>query len=143
MPIIGHSIKNFSIVSKKWNEIKYDVLYEGMKAKFLQNQNLQKQLLLTRNKKLIEGNGYDSLYGAGIWTNQITDNNYGPGKNIQGQLLMKVRNELFNHRSLIKDKKNQKFKPNQPSDCHLSTNDKKYQMVFYFKIQKSCCIGYF
>ncbi|MCR1904008.1 NADAR domain-containing protein [Lactobacillus taiwanensis] len=109
---IGRSIKNFSIVSKKWNEIKYDVLYEGMKAKFLQNQNLQKQLLLTRNKKLIEGNGYDSLYGAGIWTNQITDNNYGPGKNIQGQLLMKVRNELFNHRSLITDKKNQKFKPN-------------------------------
>lgn len=68
-----------------WEEIKDDIMYRVIKAKFEQNEDLKKKLLKTNDEYLEEGNTwYDSYWGV----------YKGKGKNILGKLLMKVRLEL-------------------------------------------------
>lgn len=74
--------KNFR---KDWEANKVDIMYEGLKAKFNQNKELKQLLLSTKDKELIENNRGDSFWGCG---------RNGKGKNMQGKLLMKLREEL-------------------------------------------------
>jgi ribA/ribD-fused uncharacterized protein len=68
-----------------WDEIKEDLLFEGLKAKFEQNSVLQNYLLKTESEELIEQSPWDSYWGSG---------KTGKGKNRMGVLLMKLRSEL-------------------------------------------------
>lgn len=77
-----------------WQSYVQQVLQTGMQAKFSQNPSLRDLLLSTGSRYLVEGNGSDSHYGAGIWSYQITDRNYRNGKNLQGKMLMEVRDQL-------------------------------------------------
>jgi ribA/ribD-fused uncharacterized protein len=74
-----------------WEEVKFDVMYEIVKAKFTQNPYLKAKLLETGNEELQEGNcWHDNTYGNCLCykCRNIT------GKNILGEILMKVRSEL-------------------------------------------------
>lgn len=68
-----------------WEEVKYDVMYEIVKAKFIQNPDLKEKLLSTGDEYLVEGNHW----GDRTW-GQVN----GVGKNWLGKILMKVREEL-------------------------------------------------
>lgn len=68
-----------------WNTARVDIMYEGLKAKFTQNEDLRNLLLSTHKKELIENNKADAFWGCG---------RDGKGKNMLGQLLMKLRDEL-------------------------------------------------
>lgn len=70
---------------KDWESIKEDVMYRGIKEKFIQNSTLRSQLLNTGNNELIENSPYDYYWGIG---------KNGTGKNRLGILLMKLREEL-------------------------------------------------
>ena len=68
-----------------WEEIKVDVLYEGLLAKFTQHEDLKKILLDTGNAHLVEDSPTDAFWGCG---------RSGKGKNVLGFLLMAVRDEI-------------------------------------------------
>ena len=68
-----------------WEDIKYTVMEEIVYEKFNQNLDLQAKLLNTGNAELIEGN----TWGDTCWG--ICN---GVGKNMLGQILMRVRTQL-------------------------------------------------
>lgn len=70
-----------------WDDVKYDVMYQVCKAKFLQNKSLAKKLIETGNAELVEGN----TWGDKIWG--VCD---GVGENHLGKTLMRIREELIN-----------------------------------------------
>ena len=68
-----------------WEEIKEQIMYEIVKAKFTQNPNLAKLLLDTGDAYLEEGNWWhDTTWGVCN----------GVGENKLGKILMRVREEL-------------------------------------------------
>ena len=70
-----------------WEEVKFTIMEEIVKAKFTQNPELKQQLLETGNKQLQERRNRfpDKIWGMNI---------KGEGKNMLGKILMKVREEL-------------------------------------------------
>lgn len=72
-------------IRPNWDSIKDNVMYEAVKAKFLQYPELQKLLLDTKEATIIEHTENDDYWG---------DGGNGKGKNKLGKILMKVREEL-------------------------------------------------
>lgn len=69
-----------------WDQIKEDVMYTGLQAKFTQNPDLKDLLINTGDATLIEKSSWDSYWGIGK----------GNGKNRMGHLLMQLRDNLNN-----------------------------------------------
>lgn len=72
-------------IRKNWDNIKDNVMYEALKAKFTQHSELKEFLLNTDDKILIEHTENDTYWG---------DGGNGNGKNRLGKLLMKLRDNL-------------------------------------------------
>lgn len=70
-----------------WEDVKENVMYEVVKAKFFSNEELAHQLLATGNEHLEEGN---------TWGDRAWGTVDGVGANKLGIILMKVREELRN-----------------------------------------------
>lgn len=70
---------------RDWESIKVSVMNKALEAKFTQYEELRELLLSTGNAKLIEHTINDSYWG---------DGGNGSGKNILGQLLMKLRDKI-------------------------------------------------
>lgn len=68
-----------------WDEIKDDVMYKALMAKFTQNKKLRELLLNTGDREIIEASPRDSYWG---WGKDKT------GLNMLGKTLMKVREAL-------------------------------------------------
>jgi ribA/ribD-fused uncharacterized protein len=68
-----------------WDEYKRFVMKECCLAKFLQHPDLRKQLMATGDEVLIEDSPVDWYWGCG---------SDGTGKNVLGQVLMEIREEL-------------------------------------------------
>lgn len=72
---------------RDWEKIKESVMYDVLKAKFTQHDDLKETLLSTGDAELIEDSPVDWYWGCG---------SNGTGKNRLGKLLMKLREELRN-----------------------------------------------
>lgn len=72
---------------KDWESIKVQVMRRALEAKFQQHPELCDLLLGTGDAKLIEHTENDAYWG---------DGGNGKGKNMLGQLLMEVRQQLRN-----------------------------------------------
>lgn len=68
-----------------WEIIKDDIMYQVVKAKFAQNQELKEKLIATGDEYLEEGNTWGDIYWGTC---------HGIGKNMLGKILMRVREEL-------------------------------------------------
>lgn len=68
-----------------WEEVKYNVMYQICKAKFLQNPELVKRLIETGDAELVEGN---------TWGDKVWGVCNGAGENHLGKVLMRIREEL-------------------------------------------------
>jgi N-glycosidase YbiA len=68
-----------------WDEVKYEIMKEVCKAKFLQCHDLRKILMDTGDEELIEDSKVDYYWGCGA---------DGSGKNMLGKVLMELREEL-------------------------------------------------
>lgn len=72
-------------MKKNWDNIKTEVMYEVLQAKFAQHSRLKKILMDTQDAILIEDSPVDYFWGCG---------SDGSGKNMLGRLLMRLRKEL-------------------------------------------------
>lgn len=68
-----------------WEKVKFQIMYEIVKAKFEQNEDLKIKLLETGDEYLEEGN---------TWGDKIWGTVKGKGQNNLGKILMRVREEL-------------------------------------------------
>ena len=76
-----------------WEQVKDDLMYQIVKAKFIQNPDIAIQLCSTGDAELIEGNTWHDNYWGDCTCRQcqLID-----GYNMLGQILMRVRFELRN-----------------------------------------------
>lgn len=72
-------------VRSDWEQVKEQVMYQGLKAKFTQHPALRQILLSTGNAYIVEDSPTDYFWGWG------KDHS---GKNRLGHLLMRLREEL-------------------------------------------------
>ena len=69
---------------RDWEEIKVQVMYEVVEAKFTQNRNMMQKLIQTGNAELVHGNIHRDTFW-GIYG--------GKGENMLGKILMEIRDE--------------------------------------------------
>jgi hypothetical protein len=70
-----------------WEEVKDDVMYRVVKKKFESHPDIADKLMATGDAELMEGNYWGDRYWG-------VDSKTGKGKNMLGQILMRVRSEL-------------------------------------------------
>lgn len=93
---LGRTIKNYN--ENAWNGVRQIIVYEGLTAKFSQNQFLKKQLLNTKECLLAECAVKDKIWGIGLSmtdTNRLDQSKWS-GQNLLGYTLMMVRKQLKN-----------------------------------------------
>lgn len=81
--------------NKIWTKKRYDIMLNGLRLKFTQNEDLKKKLLETGDKNLYEASFRDKIWGIGFGIKQapsIPVEKYG--QNLLGKALMLVRLEL-------------------------------------------------
>jgi N-glycosidase YbiA len=108
-PRQGHSPK----VREDWHKVSIPIMLNAVSEKFNQNEKLRKLLLDTKDSILVEDTGraefiqqgqkVDDFYGAG---------SNGKGRNLLGQILMRIRNELAG-----------KIDPNEDFICYANPDD--------------------
>jgi ribA/ribD-fused uncharacterized protein len=70
---------------RDWESVKDQIMFDVVRAKFTQHEELKELLLSTGDAKLVEHTANDSYWG---------DGGDGSGRNVLGQILMRVREEL-------------------------------------------------
>ena len=80
-----------------WNGVRQVIVYEGLVAKFSQNEDLKKRLLETGNDILTECAVKDRIWGVGLSMTDPDrqDMSKWKGQNLLGYALMMVRNKLI------------------------------------------------
>ena len=68
-----------------WDTVKDDIMLTAVRAKFRQHEDIRTKLLETRDAVLVEHTANDSYWA---------DGGDGSGKNMLGQILMQIRDEL-------------------------------------------------
>ena len=69
-----------------WERVKVGIMKDIVRAKFTQNEDLRDKLLETKDELLCEGN---------TWGDRIWGTVNGVGRNLLGQILMDVREEIL------------------------------------------------
>lgn len=91
---LGRKIKNFD--ENVWNNNKYNIVIHGNYLKFMQNENMKRILLDTKEKIIVEASPYDRIWGVGL--SETDERIYNPnnwnGENLLGFALMEVRDSL-------------------------------------------------
>lgn len=91
---LGRLVSNYN--ESYWNGIRQIVVFEGLLAKFSQNESLQEQLKATNGSILAECAVKDRIWGIGLSMNDPNrlDINRWKGQNLLGYTLMMVRERL-------------------------------------------------
>ena len=91
---LGRCVSGYN--DQYWNGVRQIIVYEGLFAKFTQNELLKKQLKDTQNAILAECAVKDRIWGIGLSMND--SNRLKPelwkGQNLFGFALMMVRNKI-------------------------------------------------
>lgn len=91
---LGRQVKNYN--DTIWNGIRQIVVYEGLLAKFSQNEDIKNQLLNTGNEVLVECSATDKIWAISLTIDNVDskDITKWKGQNLLGFSLMKVRDKL-------------------------------------------------
>lgn len=92
--LLGRQVSNYD--ESTWNGIRQIVVYEGLIAKFSQNDELKTKLKATGSALLAECAVKDRIWGIGLSMkdNDRFDKSKWKGKNLLGYTLMMVREQL-------------------------------------------------
>ena len=91
---LGRFVQNYN--ENYWNGVRQLIVYDGLQAKFSQNEELKKKLLDTKEAVLAECAVRDRIWGIGL---SMTDGNRFDrdkwrGQNLLGYSLMMVRKKI-------------------------------------------------
>lgn len=91
---LGRSVSNYD--ENYWNGIRQVVVYEGLRAKFSQNEDLRQKLIGTDDAILAECAVRDCIWGIGLSMSDFNrlDRTKWKGQNLLGYTLMIVREIL-------------------------------------------------
>ena len=91
---LGRQIAAFD--PRVWEQHRFDIVVKGNIAKFEQNEELRRFLIMTGNKILVEASPNDHIWGIGLGTNDPRAKNprEWKGLNLLGFALMAVRNAI-------------------------------------------------
>lgn len=81
---LGQRIK----MREDWDQVKYDIMLDIVREKFMQNIDLMEKLLATGNAPLQEGNWWGDRYWG------VSPAGSGNGKNNLGKILESIRKEF-------------------------------------------------
>jgi hypothetical protein len=131
--------RNFLYFDQKiWQQIMPDFLMEGNILKFLQNEELSKELLETGDAILAQIDDSNLLYGIGSVTTDGLEFNTGNsiGRNLLGKSLMQTRDKIINNNNCNNNNNNNIIDRNAPisgnNDINLvkkSTSDNNIDVV--------------
>ena len=93
---LGRKVKGFD--KSTWDEKKFEIVVNGNRQKFCQNETLKKLLLETEGRELIEASPMDRIWGIGFGKKNAPKNKHRWGKNLLGKALMQVRAELLSEK---------------------------------------------
>jgi ribA/ribD-fused uncharacterized protein len=103
-------------IRQDWNTARLDVMEEGLRGKFSQNEQLKEKLLATGERELQESAPRDNFWGTG---------SKGNGQNMLGKLLMKVRKEMAEEVQAQKKNKKAKKEADEKNEVSASRAGKK------------------
>lgn len=91
---LGRLVKNYN--DNHWNGVRQIIVYNGLYAKFSQNDDLKAQLLATGDALLAECAVKDRIWGIGLSMHDSNrlDRSKWNGQNLLGYALMMVRSKL-------------------------------------------------
>ncbi len=91
---LGRAVSNYD--DSIWNEIREKIVFNGLMAKFSQNDDLKKQLFDTGDSVLAECAMKDEIWAIGLSMKNPNrfDRTKWRGRNLLGYTLMKVREAL-------------------------------------------------
>ena len=92
---LGRKVKNYD--DNVWDEVREDIMYKAVKAKFEQDGLCNYCMLEYPDETFIEGSPYDRIWGVGIqYTNpHVFKEEFWQGKNLLGKILTRVRDEII------------------------------------------------
>jgi ribA/ribD-fused uncharacterized protein len=90
----GREVRGFD--QEEWNKVSKELVYEGLYAKFTQNEDLKEILLSTGDREIVEAAWYDTVWGVGLREDDplILDKSNWKGMNYLGIVLMRVRDAI-------------------------------------------------
>lgn len=91
---LGQQVQNFDQAT--WDASKINIVYDGNRAKFEQNEGARRQLKSTSGTMLVEANPRDWIWGAGLAIDdpRVNQPQEWRGENLLGRILTKVRSDL-------------------------------------------------
>jgi ribA/ribD-fused uncharacterized protein len=91
---LGRKVSDFD--NNMWIKHRMDIVIEGNRLKFSQNEDLKTFLLNTKERVLVEASPVDEVWGVGLSrdSNKIDNPNTWRGLNLLGFALMEVRDLL-------------------------------------------------
>jgi ribA/ribD-fused uncharacterized protein len=92
MKALGRRVAGFE--ETVWDARKFDIVVEGNRLKFTQNEELKTLLLATGDKLLVEASPRDRIWGIGFGYKNAMANHSRWGQNLLGRAIMQVRDEL-------------------------------------------------
>ncbi len=91
---LGRKVSNFNAII--WEEKCREIVYEGNKQKFSQNEDILNDLFETKGKTLVEASPVDAIWGIGLAENdpRAKTRHTWRGKNWLGEVLTQLRDDL-------------------------------------------------
>jgi ribA/ribD-fused uncharacterized protein len=91
---LGKKVKNFQ--KEIWDAKKQEIMMRGVRAKFVQHPELQKQLLETGDREIGDADARDAFWGIGTSENteKSKDSSKWKGQNKLGKILMALRDDF-------------------------------------------------
>ena len=96
----GRAVRNFD--AKKWEAVAFDIVKKGNYEKFTQHPKLQKELLETGNRTLVEASPVDKIWGIGMAERDpgVENPKNWRGQNLLGKAVTEVREIIKNEKNL-------------------------------------------
>jgi len=94
----GRQVEKYN--ETEWSKVRFNIMVEGLRNKFLQNPEYKEKLLSTKEMILVEASPYDSIWGIGMTVKDaysLSEKEWQSileNRNLLGKALMKVRTEL-------------------------------------------------